>query len=67
NTILLSNTLNVSVQSYDTITPAEDIFYSPVYYYDYEDSKNESNKILNIMQPRLVPSTSRNLQTKLNS
>lgn len=33
----------------------EEIFWSPVYAYDYEDAKNAGNRIINVMQPKYVP------------
>lgn len=33
----------------------EEIFWSPVYAYDYEDAKNAGNRIVNVMQPKYVP------------
>jgi hypothetical protein len=33
----------------------EEIFWSPVYAYDYEETKNAGNRIVNILQPKYVP------------
>jgi len=33
----------------------EEIFWSPVYAYDYETTLNAGNRIINVMQPQYVP------------
>lgn len=65
--ITISTANSMTINSYDSVTAEEDIFYDPVTQWNYEDNKNEGNKILQIMLPQFVPGTSQQLKTVLNS
>jgi len=44
NTITITNTNQISVSYVDTLNALEDVYYSPITYYDYENIINEGNK-----------------------
>ncbi len=58
---------SVIINSYDSVTADEDSYYDPVYIYDYEFNKNESNKVINVMLKNYVPKLSSQLRTVINS
>ena len=65
--ITIPNANAVTILSFDTIPPEEDVFYSPVYVFDYETNMNESNKVLNILVSGYETQVSDALQKALNS
>lgn len=50
---------NATITAYSFVTrnlaSDEEIYWSPVYAYDYEVAKNQGNRIVNVMQPKYVP------------
>ncbi len=67
STIKISSPTDVIINTYDSVSAVEDVYYSPVTYYQYEYNKNESQKVLNILQPSYVPQFSKTLSKELNS
>lgn len=49
----------------NTITADEFAYWTPVYYYDMENEKNEGNRTIRVMQPNYVPSYIRNVKNLL--
>ena len=62
----ISNSNNLTINSYNSVSNDEIVYYDPVYIYDYENAKNESNKFLNIMLPQYAQELSSNLSSVLN-
>ena len=65
--ITLTSSNNVIINIYDAVSAPEDVYYSPYSYYQYEYDKNESKKVINVLQQSYVPQFSKNLTKKLNS
>ena len=67
STITVANANSVTITSFDALPDNEDIFYDAVTQWDYENNKNESNKVLQMLLPQFVPQVSADLQNVLNS
>lgn len=57
NTLTLANN-SLTYTITDTVTLEEDVYYDPIYYYDWEDSLNEANKNIRIMNSGYIGQTS---------
>jgi len=64
-TIATSNA--VIINSYDAVPNNEIIYYDPVTYWQYEDARNENQKVLQVMVNTYVPQVSNELEKVLNS
>lgn len=65
--INIVNTTDVVFNAFNTVSAAEQVYYSPVTYYSYEYNKNEANKNINIMEKSFVPQLSKTLTKVLNN
>lgn len=57
---------NTALSVTTLIPPVEQKYWSPVYYYDMENEKNEGNKTINVMQPNYVPQFIKNTKDLLS-
>ena len=54
STITISNTNQITVSYTDTLDPTEDVYYSPISYYDHENIINEQNKEIVLLSNNYV-------------
>jgi hypothetical protein len=61
STITIANSSDIIINLYQSVANDELVFYDPVTYFQYETNKNESNKIISILQSQYVANTSAQL------
>jgi hypothetical protein len=66
-TITISNTNQISINTVDTLNPLEDVYYDAVSYYDYENNINEQNKTINLIGNNYVQEIVQEISTVLSS